>query len=104
MTSCCPGWINFYESQFPDMLNLPSSARSPQGMFGAVAKNYFAEKLEIPREKMVVVSVMPCTAKKLEADREQLKVDGNPDTDIVLTTREAARLIKSCLLYTSRCV
>lgn len=94
MTSCCPGWVNFFESQFPDMLDLPSTAKSPQGMFGAVAKNYFAEKLEIPRENMVVVSIMPCTAKKVEADREELKVDGNPDVDIVLTTRETARLFK----------
>ncbi|WP_167957098.1 NADH-dependent [FeFe] hydrogenase, group A6 [Anaerosporobacter faecicola] len=94
LTSCCPGWVNFYESQFPDMLDLPSTAKSPQGMFGAVAKNYFAEKLQIPREKMFVVSIMPCTAKKIEAARDELKADGNPDVDVVLTTREAARLIK----------
>lgn len=94
LTSCCPGWVNFYESQYPDLLDLPSTAKSPQGIFGAVAKHYFAEKLGIPREKMVVVSVMPCTAKKIEADRDVLKENGNPDVDIVLTTREAARLIK----------
>lgn len=95
LTSCCPGWVNFYESQFPDMLNLPSTARSPQGMFGSVAKNYFAEKLGVSRDKMVVVSVMPCTAKKVESVREGLMTDGNPDVDLVLTTREAARLIKT---------
>lgn len=94
LTSCCPGWVNFYESNYPDMLDLPSTAKSPQGMFGAVAKNYFAEKLNIDRKKMFVVSVMPCTAKKIEADREELKEDGNPDVDVVLTTREVARLIK----------
>ena len=76
------------------MLDLPSTAKSPQGMFGAVAKNYFADKLNIDRKKMFVVSAMPCTAKKIEADREELKVDGNPDVDVVLTTRELARLIK----------
>lgn len=94
MTSCCPGWVNFYESQFPDMLDLPSTAKSPQGMFGAVAKNYFAEKIGVNRKDMVVVSIMPCTAKKVEAAREQLSVDGNPDVDIVLTTRETARMFK----------
>lgn len=94
LTSCCPGWVNFYESNYPDMLDLPSSAKSPQGMFGAVAKNYFAEELQIDRKKMFVVSVMPCTAKKIEADRDELKEDGNPDVDVVLTTRELARLIK----------
>lgn len=94
LTSCCPGWVNFYESNYPDMLDLPSSAKSPQGMFGAVAKNYFAKELQIDRKKMFVVSVMPCTAKKIEADRAELKEDGNPDVDVVLTTRELARLIK----------
>ena len=93
-TSCCPGWVNFFESQFSEMLDLPSTAKSPQGMFGAVAKNYFTQKLGIKREDMVVVSIMPCTAKKVEADREALKVNGNPDVDIVLTTRETARLFK----------
>lgn len=94
LTSCCPGWVNFYESQYPDLLDLPSTAKSPQGMFGAVAKNYFAEKLGIPREKMVVVSIMPCIAKKVEANRDVLQVNNNPDVDIVLTTRETAKLIK----------
>ena len=95
MTSCCPGWVNFFETQFKGMLDLPSSCKSPQQMFGAVAKNYFAEKLEIPREKMVVVSVMPCLAKKYEADRDEYKVNNNPDVDIVLSTRELAALIKT---------
>lgn len=94
LTSCCPAWVNFYESQFPDMLDLPSSAKSPQGMFGAVAKNYFAQKIGVARKNMIVVSIMPCTAKKVEAAREQLQENGNPDVDIVLTTRETARLFK----------
>ncbi|MDO4280153.1 MAG: NADH-dependent [FeFe] hydrogenase, group A6 [Peptococcaceae bacterium] len=94
LTSCCPAWVNFLETQYPDLLDVPSTARSPQQMFGAVAKNFFAEKLNIPREKMVVVSIMPCLAKKTEADRPEFAENGNPDVDIVLSTRELARLIK----------
>lgn len=94
LTSCCPAWVNFFESQFQDLLHVPSTARSPQQMFGSVAKNYLAEKLGIPREKLVLVSAMPCLAKKMEADRDEFKVDGNPDVDIVLSTRELAKLIK----------
>jgi NADP-reducing hydrogenase subunit HndD len=94
LTSCCPAWVNFVESQFPDLVDIPSTAKSPQQMFGAVAKSYFAETLEIPRDKMVVVSIMPCLAKKYEAGREEFSVDGNPDVDLVLSTRELARLIK----------
>lgn len=94
LTSCCPAWVNFIESQFPELIHIPSTAKSPQQMFGSAAKSYFAEKLNIPREKMVVVSVMPCLAKKFEADRDEFKVDGNPDVDIVISTRELAHLIK----------
>ncbi|TCT13802.1 NAD(P)-dependent iron-only hydrogenase catalytic subunit [Natranaerovirga pectinivora] len=94
LTSCCPAWVNFIESQYHELIDIPSSARSPQQMFGAVAKTYFAEKLEIPREKLVVVSIMPCLAKKFEASREEFSVEGNPDVDIVLSTRELAHLIK----------
>ncbi|MCT4597371.1 MAG: NADH-dependent [FeFe] hydrogenase, group A6 [Vallitalea sp.] len=94
LTSCCPAWVNFVESQFPELIDIPSTAKSPQQMFGAVAKSFFAEKLEIPREKMVVVSVMPCLAKKYEASRDEFKVDGNPDVDISISTRELAHLIK----------
>lgn len=94
LTSCCPAWVNFVESQFPELIDIPSTAKSPQQMFGAVAKSYFAEKLNVPREKMVVVSVMPCLAKKYEATREEFSVDGNPDVDIVISTRELAHLIK----------
>ncbi|MBN1969240.1 MAG: iron hydrogenase small subunit [Candidatus Delongbacteria bacterium] len=94
LTSCCPGWVNFFEHQFPDMLDIPSSAKSPQQMFGAIAKTYFADKINVKREDLVVVSVMPCLAKKYESSRDEFKVDGNPDVDIAISTRELAHLIK----------
>jgi NADP-reducing hydrogenase subunit HndD len=94
LTSCCPGWVKFFEHQFPDLLDVPSTAKSPQQMFGAIAKTYYADILGIPREKMVVVSIMPCLAKKYECARPEFAVNGNPDVDIVLSTRELARLIK----------
>lgn len=94
MTSCCPGWVKFFEHNFPDLLDVPSTAKSPQQMFGAIAKSYFAELIGVPREKMVVVSVMPCLAKKYECSRPEFKVNGNPDVDFSITTRELARLIK----------
>lgn len=94
VTSCCPGWVKFFEHQFPDLLHLPSTAKSPQQMFGAMAKTYLAEKMGIKPENMVVVSVMPCLAKKYEADREEFKKNGVPDVDIVISTRELADMIK----------
>ena len=94
LTSCCPAWVNFFEKNFPDLLDIPSSAKSPQQMFGAIAKNYFAKQLNIPREKLVVVSVMPCVAKKYEAQREEFRVNNDPDVNISITTRELATLIK----------
>ena len=94
LTSCCPGWVNFFEHNFPDMLDVPSTAKSPQQMFGAIAKSYWAEKMGIKREDLVVVSIMPCLAKKYECKREEFSVNGNPDVDYVLSTRELARLIK----------
>ncbi|EKO38033.1 MAG: hydrogenase, Fe-only, partial [Solidesulfovibrio magneticus str. Maddingley MBC34] len=94
LTSCCPGWVKFFEHNFQDMLDVPSTAKSPQQMFGAIAKTYYADMLGIPREKLVVVSVMPCLAKKYERARPEFSVDGNPDVDIVISTRELARLIK----------
>ena len=94
LTSCCPGWVNFFEHNFPDMLDVPSTAKSPQQMFGAIAKSYWAEKMGINREDLVVVSIMPCLAKKYECKREEFSVNGNPDVDYVLSTRELARLIK----------
>ena len=94
MTSCCPAWVNFYEKHYPELLGNPSSAKSPQQMFGAMAKTYFADKIATKREDLVCVSVMPCVAKKYECAREEFKVDGNPDVDYSITTRELARLIK----------
>lgn len=94
LTSCCPGWVNFFETYFPDMKDIPSTARSPQQIFGALAKTYFADKIEVKREDMVVVSVMPCVAKKYEAQRDEFKTNENPDVDFSITTRELAALIK----------
>jgi len=96
LTSCCPAWVKFFEHQFPELIDIPSTARSPQQMFGSIAKTYLAEKLGIDRKNMIVVSIMPCVAKKYERGRDEFYVDGNPDVDIVLTTRELAHLIKLC--------
>lgn len=98
LTSCCPAWVSFFEHHFPEMLDIPSSARSPQQMFGAIAKTYFADKINVKREDLVVVSVMPCLAKKYEAQREEFAVDGNPDVDLSISTRELAHLIKEANL------
>ncbi|MCB8964255.1 MAG: iron hydrogenase small subunit [Bacteroidales bacterium] len=95
LTSCCPAWVNFFETNYNDMLDVPSSAKSPQQMFGAIAKSYFAEKLGKKRDELVVVSVMPCLAKKYECQRDEFKHDNNPDVDYSISTRELAHLIKS---------
>lgn len=94
LTSCCPAWVKFFEHQFPNLKDIPSTARSPQQMFGAVAKTYFADQLQIDREDLVVVSIMPCVAKKYECGRDEFKTNGNPDVDYAITTRELAALIK----------
>lgn len=94
MTSCSPGWIKFVEHYYPELIPNLSSCKSPQQMFGAVCKTYYAEKLGIPAEKISVVSIMPCTAKKFEKGRPFQSAAGVPDIDHVLTTRELARLIK----------
>jgi NADP-reducing hydrogenase subunit HndD len=94
LTSCCPAWVKFFEHQFPQLKDIPSTARSPQQMFGSVAKSYFAEKMNIKREDLIVVSIMPCVAKKYECGRDEFKVNGNPDVDYAVTTRELASLIK----------
>ncbi len=94
LTSCCPGWVKFFEHQFPDLIHIPSSAKSPQQMFGAIAKSYYAEKIGISPDKMVVVSVMPCLAKKYEAAREEFAPGGVRDVDIVISTRELGNMIK----------
>ena len=94
ITSCSPGWINYAEYNYGDLLPHLSTCKSPQQMMGAVLKTYYAAKNDIERSDMFVVSVMPCTAKKDEKEREQLKVNGLPDVDAVLTTRELAKMIK----------
>ncbi|HNR30650.1 MAG TPA: NADH-dependent [FeFe] hydrogenase, group A6 [Candidatus Hydrogenedentes bacterium] len=93
-TSCSPGWIKFIEYFYPDMLANVSTCKSPQQMFGAIAKTYYAEKIGKKPEDMIVVSVMPCTAKKFEAQRPEMNASGVQDVDYVLTTRELGRMIK----------
>ena len=94
ITSCSPGWIKYVEHFFPRCLPHVSSCKSPQQMFGAIAKTYYAEKINKKAKDMFVVSIMPCTAKKFEAERPEMRGSGVQDVDAVLTTREAARMIK----------
>jgi len=95
-TSCCPGWVRFVKSQYPDMAENLSSAKSPQQMFGAITKTYIADKLGISSEKIFAVSLMPCVAKKYECDVESLSDAGfGQDVDLVLTTREVDRMIRA---------
>nr|WP_302168015.1 NADH-dependent [FeFe] hydrogenase, group A6 [uncultured Schaedlerella sp.] len=94
MTSCSPGWVKYCEHYFPDLLDNLSSCKSPQQMFGAVTKTYYAEKAGIDPKDIVCVSIMPCTAKKFEIGRDDQAAAGVPDVDISLTTRELARLIR----------
>jgi len=97
-TSCCPGWINFAEIYFPQYLDNLSTCKSPQQMFGTILKTYYAEKAGVDPKNMVVVSVMPCTAKKYEAARDEMTDSGFQDVDYVLTTRELSRMIKQASL------
>ncbi len=94
LTSCCPGWVKFFEHQFPDLISIPSTAKSPQQMFGAIAKTYYADKAGVSASDMLVVSVMPCLAKKYEASRDEFAPEGIRDVDIVISTRELATMIK----------
>ena len=94
ITSCSPGWVKYCEHYFPDMTDNLSSCKSPQQMFGAVLKTYYAEKEGIDPAKIVSVSVMPCTAKKFEVGRDGEAASGYPDVDIAITTRELARMIR----------
>lgn len=98
ITSCSPGWIKYCEHYFPDMLENLSSCKSPQGMFGAVAKTYYAEKTGIDPKNIFVVSVMPCTAKKFEITREGINASKYQDIDVVLTTRELGKMIKKAAI------
>lgn len=93
-TSCSPGWIKFIEHKFPQFLPNVSTCKSPQQMFGALAKTYYAQKRNLDPAKIVSVSIMPCTAKKYEANRPEMRDSGHKDVDFVLTTRELARMIK----------
>ena len=95
-TSCCPGWVRFIKSQFPHYVDCLSTAKSPQQMFGAVAKTYFAEKIGVDPHRMFVVSIMPCMAKKSECALPTMRdACGDPDVEAVLTTREMDRLFRS---------
>ena len=94
LTSCCPGWVKFLEHQFPELIYMPSTAKSPQQMFGAIAKSYYADKIGVKPEDLIVVSVMPCLAKKYEASREEFSNNGIRDVDIVISTRELADMIR----------
>ncbi len=95
ITSCSPGWIKYVEHFYPELLDHLSTCKSPQQMFGALAKTYYAQKAGVKPEDLFVVSVMPCTAKKYEAQRSEMSAHpGIPDVDIVLTTREAAKMIR----------
>ncbi len=94
-TSCCPGWVKFIKSQYPDMADRLSSAKSPQQMFGAITKSYYAQKLGVDPEKIFCVSIMPCLAKK-----DEYTWDGAKDVDAVLTTREVERLFKAFFIKT----
>ena len=93
-TSCSPGWINFCETFYPDLLDNLSSCKSPQQMFGSLVKTYWADKMGIPAKKIFSVSIMPCIAKKFEAARPEMNASGYQDVDIVLTTREVGKLLR----------
>lgn len=99
ITSCSPGWIKYCEHYYPDMLDHLSSCKSPQQMSGAVIKTWYAEKMGIDPKDIVVVSIMPCTAKKFETKRENQSASGYPDVDYSLTTRELGRMIESAGIY-----
>ena len=98
-TSCCPGWVRFVKGQFPQFAKNLSTAKSPQQMFGAVAKSYFAEKIGVDPKNLRVISVMPCTSKKAEAALPTMKdACGGPDVDVVITTRELVRMLRCSMI------
>lgn len=94
LTSCCPAWVRFIEYQFPDMLDIPSTCKSPQIMMGTIVKSFYSEKTGIPKEDIVNVSIMPCIAKKSEIQRKELVIGESHDVDWVLTTRELGSMLK----------
>ena len=99
ITSCSPGWIKYCEHYYPEQIPHLSSCKSPQQMFGAIMKTYYAEKLGMDPKNMVVVGIMPCTAKKFETQRDDQNAAGVPDVDVALTTRELARMIQGAGIY-----
>ena len=94
-TSCCPGWVRFLKGQYPELVGQLSSAKSPQQMFGSVAKSWFAQKLGVEPEKICCVSIMPCVGKKAEAELPTMATQHGPDVDWVLTTREFVRMLRA---------
>lgn len=94
-TSCCPGWVRFLKSQYPELTRQLSTAKSPQQMFGSVTKSWFAQKLGVPPERIFCVSIMPCVAKKAEAELPTMRTQAGPDVDLVLTTREFVRMVRA---------
>ncbi len=102
LTSCCPAWVQFIEHQFPDLLDVPSSCKSPQSMVGTLTKTYYANKTGIDPTKIRNIAVMPCIAKKAEAAREELRDNGMKNVDHVITTRELARMIKEASIDFTR--
>lgn len=102
LTSCCPAWVQFIEYQFPELLDVPSSCKSPQQMLGALSKTYYAEQTNMNPDDIVMVSVMPCLAKKAESAREELNHNGLNDVDYVISTRELARMIKEAAIDFSK--
>ncbi len=99
ITSCSPGWIKYCEHYYPDQIGHLSSCKSPQQMFGAIMKTYYAEKMGMDPKDMIVVGIMPCTAKKFETKRDNQAASGYPDVDIAITTRELARMIESAGIF-----
>ncbi|HHW01625.1 MAG TPA: 2Fe-2S iron-sulfur cluster binding domain-containing protein [Thermoanaerobacterales bacterium] len=102
ITSCSPGWIKFCEHYYPELLENLSTCKSPQQMFGAIAKTYYAQKMGIDPSKIFVVSIMPCTAKKFEAQRPEMNSSGYQDVDVALTTRELSRMLKEAGIDVSK--
>lgn len=95
ITSCSPGWVNFIEQYYPELLGHLSTCKSPQQMFGTLAKEYYPSKIGKTADDIYSVSIMPCTAKKFEAERDEMSIDGkSPDVDAVLTTRELGKMLK----------
>ncbi|MCD4704644.1 [FeFe] hydrogenase, group A, partial [bacterium] len=103
ITSCCPGWVSFIEKFFPEMLNHLSTCKSPHQMFGAIAKSYYAQKFHIDPKNIILVSIMPCTAKKYESCRPEMIINDIKDVDYVITTRETAKLMKEMKIDLSKC-